>query len=233
MRYCKQILLVISIGLILIVIGLPGIRSVLADEINPGAFSIDSKPYGLSYPQWAAKWWQWLLSIPSDTNPAADKTGINCALGQKGPAWFLAGTFGGSATRTCSVPLGKAIFVCPITGESSYKEYPQLKSESELRTSVLAADQGQKGTITVDGVAIKDLAHYRATSGLFNLTLPKNNVLDKSAGDTQAVADVLCVMLKPLSPGNHTIGTTGVNIDPNTGAPSFSNEVEYKIKILP
>jgi hypothetical protein len=233
MIYDKQIAVVISIGLIIIVTGLPGIRNVLADEINPGAYSIDSKPYGLSYPQWAAKWWQWLLSIPSDKSPAADKTGINCAIGQKGPVWFLAGTFGGSATRTCSVPLGKAIFLCPISGESSYKEYPQLKTESELRASVLAADQGQKATITVDGIPIKNMSQYRATSGLFNLTLPKNNVLSKSAGDTQAVADALCVMLKPLSSGNHIIEATGVNFDPNTRVPSFSNEVKYKINIYP
>ena len=101
--------IVISIGLIIIVIGLPWIRNVLADDINPGAFSIDSKPYGVSYLQWAAKWWQWLLSIPSDTNPAADKTGINCGINQKGPVWFLAGTFGGSERpSSCARLLEKA-----------------------------------------------------------------------------------------------------------------------------
>ena len=123
--------------------------------------------------------------------------------------------------------------MCPITGERQLQGYPQLKTASELRASVLAADQRQRGTITVDGAAIKDVPHYRATSGLFNLTLPKNNVLGTSAGETQAVADVLCVMLKPLSAGNHTIETTGVAFDANTGVTNFSNEVKYKINVHP
>ncbi len=34
----------------------------LADSINEGVFAIDSNPYGLSYEDWAIKWWQWIYS---------------------------------------------------------------------------------------------------------------------------------------------------------------------------
>jgi hypothetical protein len=27
-------------------------------------FSADSKPYGLTYGEWTAKWWQWVYLIP-------------------------------------------------------------------------------------------------------------------------------------------------------------------------
>src|ERR1700736_2743901 len=73
-----------------------------ADQ-NPSVFAPGSKPYGLSYGGWSARWWQWLLPIPPALNPNLDTTGVNCAQGQAGPVWFLAGTFGGSATRTCTV----------------------------------------------------------------------------------------------------------------------------------
>lgn len=79
------------------------------DSINPGVYSINSKPFGISYGNWTAKWEQWLLSEPQVTNPATDQTGKNCGENQKGPVWFLAGTPGGTATRTCTIPAGKAI----------------------------------------------------------------------------------------------------------------------------
>ena len=43
-------------------------------------------------------------------NPLLDQTGQNAALGQSGEVWFLAGTTGGSAERTVTVPPGKALF---------------------------------------------------------------------------------------------------------------------------
>ena len=39
---------------------------------SSNVFPVDSKPYGLTYGEWTAKWWQWALSIPKDINPAGD-----------------------------------------------------------------------------------------------------------------------------------------------------------------
>src|SRR5947209_6336709 len=37
---------------------------------NPGVVHPPcSKPYGLTYGEWSAKWWQWVYSIPVGTNP--------------------------------------------------------------------------------------------------------------------------------------------------------------------
>ncbi len=73
-----------------------------ADSLNPSVFSPDTKPFGITYPEWTSKWWQWLVSIPAKDNPAADNTGKNCGQKQTGPVWFLAGTTGGSAERSCT-----------------------------------------------------------------------------------------------------------------------------------
>src|SRR5205823_2283910 len=82
---------------------------VQADSINPGVFAIDSKPYGTPYAEWVGKFQHWLSSVPQPLNPATDPTGKNCALNQTGPVWFLAGTTGGAAERTCTIPAGKAV----------------------------------------------------------------------------------------------------------------------------
>ena len=63
---------------------------------NIGVFPADSKPYGLTYGEWTARFWQLVHSIPKPDSPGADTTGKNCALKQTGPVWFLPGTFGGT-----------------------------------------------------------------------------------------------------------------------------------------
>src|SRR5919112_2927463 len=60
---------------------------------NPAVFTLDSQPYGVSYAEWTAKFWQWLLEQPFDNNPVNDQTGKNCANNQKDPnVWFIPGT---------------------------------------------------------------------------------------------------------------------------------------------
>ena len=95
---------------------------VRADSINPGVYGIDSKPYGIPYAVWAGKWEQWLISVPQPFNPATDPTGKNCAQNQVGPVWFLAGTTGGSAERTCAIPAGKAVLFPVMGSECDYEE---------------------------------------------------------------------------------------------------------------
>src|SRR5512143_733910 len=74
------------------------------------------------YAMLTAIWWQWAFSQPAvdvggtNSNPVLDSTGAYAAAGQEdgiGPAdrfFFLAGTFGGDAVRTVTVPAGKTLF---------------------------------------------------------------------------------------------------------------------------
>jgi hypothetical protein len=68
-----------NIGLFSSLIIIVMIPVALADNINPGVFAVDSKPYGLSFAQWTGNWWKWAKEIPNPNNPIADKTGANCA----------------------------------------------------------------------------------------------------------------------------------------------------------
>ena len=69
-------------------------------------------------PQLAAQFEQWSLSISNDVNPVVDPSGAYCMVGQHGPVWFLAGTFGGvtPTNRSCTVPEGTSLFFPVING---------------------------------------------------------------------------------------------------------------------
>jgi hypothetical protein len=194
-------------------------------------FPVDSKPYGKSYADWSAIWWQWLLSIPEDKSPAGDSTGEDCGTNQQGPIWFLAGTFGGSAERTCTIPSGKAIMFSPINSECSYAEYPDEKTESDLlECAKTFQDQTTSAQVTINGTAIENLDQFRIQSPPFNVTIPENNVFGVSSGPTQAVSDGLWVILKPLPVGEHKIGFKGSSVDFTTGAKNtFVSDANYNV----
>jgi hypothetical protein len=196
---------------------------------NISVFPADSKPYGLTYGEWTARFWQWLHSIPKPDSPAADTTGKNCALKQTGPVWFIPGTFGGTNERTCTIPAGKAILVTLINVMCSYAEH-HLKTEPELRACAKADQDKVTGTmITVDGV---QLTPVRLQSPLFTVTLPENNALGLKPQTTPALSDGYWVFLQPLPLGQHTIHASGSLVDfTTTGTVNFASEAINHITI--
>ena len=104
-----------------------------------------SHPHGQTYSEWAADWWVWALSEPTPTNPLMDPTGAQCASGQTGNVWFLAGSFdAGNTTRSCSIPTGKALvfpmlnnFTCAFLNNP-----PENRTEEFLRAQVAGTAAG-------------------------------------------------------------------------------------------
>ena len=99
-----------------------GVSPAIADGTappTPGVISPSATVQGLTYAQWSAAQWQWTLEQQNvadspvvDPNPGtpARPEPVDCALGQTGAVWFLAGaTFlqgYSTAYRSCSVPAG-------------------------------------------------------------------------------------------------------------------------------
>lgn len=186
----------------------------IEEEAFPAAFAPESAPYGVTYSEWTARWWQWALKIPRNRNPISDTTGKNSAEGQTGsdPVWFLAGTLGGMIERACEIPAGKAILFPVSNNESSYIEFPDLTTELELRACSKAdIDKVTRLMVAIDGVELKelDLKSYRIQSPLFSVTLPEDSIFGVTAGTTQAVSDGYWMFLKPLPPGRHHIHFMG------------------------
>ncbi len=157
-----------------------------------------------------AKWWQWAYSMPKDIHPAYDDTGRYCTVNQKGPVWFLPGSFGNDVIRQCTVPSDKSILFPILNSECNFAAFPTLKNEKQLRQ----CDKEIQDSVThlkasVDGKNAANLEAYRVQSPLFNFTLPENNIADLPSQTTQAVSDGNWVFLKPLSEGEHSISFEG------------------------
>jgi hypothetical protein len=217
--------------------------SCAAESANPKVFSRDSVPFGRTYADWTAAWWQWALSVPVSNHPLFDKG--NCTVEQTGPVWFLGGQFtsavppGSSSlsavNRTCTVPGGKALFFPVLNIENSLLEDPG-KTIAQLRQFPESAMNGAtKLSVVVDGHSIPYVKRdFRVQSTSFEFTMPADNLLTAigegpfAAGTySPAVDDGYYVMLQPLPRGDHTI-----RFKASVPAFDFSLDITYHITVV-
>src|SRR5262245_47515609 len=103
--------------------GITALMIMLCVSLSSPALSDNSgKSEAGRYSELTALWWQWVFAQPAadiggtNSNPVLDSTGDFADSGQEdgiGPGgnyFFLAGTFGGDATRTITIPAGKTLF---------------------------------------------------------------------------------------------------------------------------
>jgi len=140
------------------------------------------------YANLTALWEAWLFSQPAvdidgtNTNPALDSTGAFAAAGQAtgiGPGnkyFFLAGTFGGTAVRTVTLPKGKALFFPIIAANfDNAVDPPPLTPYKvpELRAQAKAfGDSITIASATLNGAPVEV---FRTNSPTFDYTLPDEN----------------------------------------------------------
>jgi pterin-4a-carbinolamine dehydratase len=197
---------------------------------NDLLFSPNFIPYGSKYESWVTKWSQWSYSMSINSHPAFDYTGKLCSQNQTEHVWFLVGTFGYPVIRECTIPAGTAILFPILNTICTYAEYPNLKTEEQLRE---CASDIQNHTadlnFIIDGKKLIDIETYRLQSSLFNLTLPIDNVLNVDPQFTKAVSDGYWIFLKPLTIGKHEIRFYGnVNFINNTFSFSKPNGWNYE-----
>jgi hypothetical protein len=183
-------------------------------------------------------WWQWALAAPTNHNPLLDTTGADCAVGQTGKVWFLAGTFGGGmVTRSCTIPKNKQLFfplinfvnidtpgVCGQVGEIPV---------ADLRAAAKAFIDG--ATNLSAELDEQPIAFQREASPVFTATLPADNIFDAPCAGVSdvpagkykpAVDDGYYASIGELSPGTHTLHFHAD--DPSQGT---SQDVTYHLTV--
>lgn len=170
----------------------------------------DSKPYGIPYVKWIVFWWKWLISIARPSNPALDDIGEFCGLSQSNRhVWFLAGTFGGSVNRSCTIPYGKAILLPIINCEFSFADEPSIKTERELeRRCRIEIDKIGPMYSSLNGEAI-DVRNCRVQSRCFSVKMIPDNCLCGVIGETKMASDGYWLFIKPLPRGYHVLTSFG------------------------
>ncbi len=220
----RQVILarVFSLGLALL---LP-LSSAHAANTNPRILPPHTKPYGQSYGEWTAAWWQWALAAPAAVNPLTDDSGAHCAEGQDAKVWYLAGVAnGGTATRSCTVPTGTALFF-PIVNTFLAGADEGTVEEMRARNAAFI-DSIATMSVTIDGQPVENPVGYRAISPVFSLTLPAGNIFGAPEGIYEpAVSDGFWLLLAPLPPGEHVIHFSAATSD---GV--FSLDVTYILTV--
>jgi len=196
-----------------------------------GIYPLGAQPYGRSWGEWTASWWQWAMSMPISANPLMETA--DCTASQSGPVWFLGGSFvNATVTRDCTIPAGKAILFPVLNVECSTVEPPPFfgENEAELRACVASMmDATADYFAFIDGQPVENLENYRLQSPLFSFSAPADNVLFVPGPVSgESVSDGVWLLLTPMSAGNHTIRFGGTF----TGF-GLTLDVTYNITVLP
>jgi hypothetical protein len=169
-------------------------------------------------------WLRWALAQPNDDGPIADTTGEKCAIGQEGPVWYLAGTFGGSVVRECDIPAGKQLFfplvnrwcVFPPEFYSSWAEIvavlPLLEAWYDAKHAATC-----ELTLRLDGQDLRpdfaslDEDTYIKVMEPFEIDLNEHHWAEGyfAGGIIPTTGDGNYALLQPLTPGDHVLELGG------------------------
>jgi hypothetical protein len=226
---------IISLGILTIFFNSSFLSTfVNADDLNPGIYSIDSKPFGVSYGNWLAKYSQWFIQFPADLHPREHYTPERCSAAQSGPVWFLTDILAGDVERTCIIPSDKAILLPVLSGRCWTDESdPVPMTDQEITKCAMAGNEYGVISAMLDGRTIKDLNSYRTQSPFFNITVPENNIYNNLPGVWKAKADGFFLFLEPLPPGNHTLRTTVSVFNPIAPESNFAATLKYLLVVKP
>jgi hypothetical protein len=170
--------------------------------ISPGSRSIRA-----GSPELAEQWWQWAMSASEANSPVADRTGANCAVGQGGDTWFLAGGYGSSTIRrSCTVPKGKLLFF-PLVNMVYWQSRRATTFTCE-RAKVLAALNNETALdlfAEIDGTALDNLSRYRVTSKACFDVFARASSSQGAYNAYPSATDGYWLLMEPLSPGRHVL----------------------------
>lgn len=223
--------------------------------VAPAGLAEVPKVLGQSYGELSVAWWQWGASIPKASNdPISAEGAVDCAQGQRGPVFFLAGLpvdYGSlgdgftelSGQRECIVPVGKPLFF-PFVNAVFYnapgEEYTIAEKRDALDFYMIGARFFCGAVATVDGSTPYELSSVRVQSATFLISPVDGNVFDMPAGtfDEEAVSDGYWMLVPAMSKGHHTLTFRGTFCVPaDAGDPSsdlepyFSVEMTYSLTV--
>ncbi len=203
-------------------------------RIVPPTARVDGRSYG----EWTAAWWQWALSTDVASNPILDPDGTHAAVGQSGPVWFLAGTFGGTAVRNVTIPADKHLLIPlanaewdTVPGFTNPLGLPDPLSVRDIRDITAFFADNTSVSCEIDGCEVSRPRRFRTRSPVFSLNFNPDLAVAfgyPTAYVRTAVSDGYWLMLRPLQPGTHVIHFTADN--PTLG---FTLDVTYNITVTP
>ena len=178
-------------------------------------FSKSDIPYGRTYGEWTAKWWQWIMAIPKERSPLHDLTGEHWDVDQpSSDVWFLAGNFARKDEvfphRKIKIKSGRSFLLPVLNCASSFLTDPDLKTHEELLCHVEDdVNSVVKNELFINGTWYEPV-RVQSDPRIFRMTINKDNAFEiKNSGLTEAAADGYWAFLKPDLRGSYTIRFEG------------------------
>ena len=160
----------------------------------------------------AARWVQWGASTNTERSPIADLTGEYAGIEQPYDIWFLAGCFGGTVSRTCTIPANKKIFL-PVFNIWLEEGHPSIDLSKIY------------GYLKVNGREVELDSVYTHKS--FDVKGVWGNPVTGSILGSSFYVGGLWKLIDPLPPGEHEIYFRGGDGE------GFNLEVTYDITVNP
>jgi hypothetical protein len=211
-------------------------------------------PYGYSYEEWSAKYWQWSLAQSTNKLKWAGASGYCAEPASK--VWFLNGSdipssSGGITTKTnkVTIPAETPLFFPILSTYDDNTTCPLSAFGTNTAAQLTAAAIGNWSvasltTCTIDGVSVDGMEDptnsvYNVVSPPFSYTVAeKDNVLAGYFGEPcipggltvyPTVADGVYLMVSPFPPGKHTIHYVGIAGPIN--APYVEEDLTFDITV--
>ncbi|WOB06930.1 hypothetical protein [Piscinibacter gummiphilus] len=202
--------------------------SAVSGEVSPISINQTSQHSRLT-----EQWWQWAMAVPRQQSPVSDPSGARCGDGQTGSTWFLAGGFGSSKIRRkCTVPAGRSLFF-PLINTVYYaaRDAETFTCERAKSLAKLTNDTAIDLFAEVDGTPIGNLKAYRfASDRCFNIfsRVPRTQ---SAYNAYPSATDGYWLLLKPLSPGRHTLKFGGKYNHSSVDFGRMVQDIEYELLV--
>ena len=197
------------------------------------------------------RWWQWIVSLDVRTNPnpftETGQAGCDVGLQDGGKLLFLVGSpsepplSGNFPIHNCKIKEGTSILF-PIVNVfcAAIERVPPLNETEQRNCANQAQDRAFDLELEIDGIEIQNLERqYRVDSppGGFEFTAVPGNPSTTLLGSSTGVSDGVWILLKHLTPGEHTITFSGkldlTGLVPGDGPIIVDAGATYNLFVIP
>lgn len=184
---------------------------------------------GKRLPQYGVEGWQFAFSFPQESDPISSAYPDRYGFGQRGKAWFLSPGPDLDNINLVTIAEGTVLFISETVFTDNRDKDPTA-TIAKMRAELAAFTDTVEVEISVDGMRVKNIRDYRFQSPVFSYFLPQNSAVIGTHPDGggfyyPALFDGYCVMVKPLSVGNHVIKA-------RFKAPDFSFSDQWNVKVI-
>jgi hypothetical protein len=161
-------------------------------------FPAQSRPWGVSYEQWAKQWVRYAFEAPAPTNPLLNQT---CTSTLFGLITFVPAAIDTGLDADCSVNWGTTLLLSPGGSICSDGPGPGPSPTCASEEFSLVDD----ASLTIDGRPVVALERFVVSTSQFTLNLPADNLFEVPPGPSPSFFTGYMVAFLVLAPGEHTI----------------------------